>query len=115
MLKDHRWELIGDASPNLDPEQRRNLIFFFKEALHNISRHAAASSVTIRIQTNNHNVVINIADNGCGMPPHHPNGQPRLRTLQQRADSLHGSLEIHSEPANGTHLTLRFPLRLPAK
>jgi signal transduction histidine kinase len=115
MLKDHRWELIGDASPNLDPEQRRNLIFFFKEALHNISRHAAASFVTIRIQADHHNVVINIADNGCGMPPHHPNGQPRLRTLQQRADSLHGSLEIHSGPANGTQLTLRFPLRLPAK
>lgn len=113
MLKDHQWELVGESSPNLDPEQRRNLIFFFKEALHNISRHARASRVSIRFETDASSVVLSISDNGRGLPDPPVAGQPRLRTLEQRAESLHGSLGIESPPGRGTSLTLRFPLKKP--
>ncbi len=113
MLKDHQWELVGESSPNLDPEQRRNLIFFFKEALHNISRHARATRVSIRFETDASSVVVTVSDNGRGLPDPPPAGQPRLRTLEQRAESLHGSLAIDSPPGRGTSLTLRFPLKKP--
>ena len=113
MLKQHDWEFIGDASPNLDPEQRRNLVFFIKEALHNISRHAAATHVTIHFDADDSQVTLQIADNGCGLPPPPADGQPRLRALAQRAESLHGSLAIESEPGHGTTLTLRFMRRKP--
>lgn len=113
MLKDHRWELLGDASPNLDPEQRRNLVFFFKEALHNISRHARAASVEIRFETDGSSAVLRVRDDGRGLPSPSSSGQPRLRTLEQRAESLHGSLEVESAPGKGTALVLRFPLKKP--
>jgi signal transduction histidine kinase len=111
MLKEHQWQFIGEASPSLDPEQRRNLVFFIKEALHNISRHAAAKQVTIHFDADDSQVTLRIADDGCGLPPPSPGGQPRLRALEQRAESLHGSLAVESEPGHGTTLTLRFMLR----
>jgi signal transduction histidine kinase len=113
MLKQQDWKFIGDATPGLDPEQRRNLVFFIKEALHNISRHAAARHVTIHFDADDSQVTLRIADDGCGLPPPPPGGRPRLRALEQRAESLHGSLAVESEPGHGTTLTLRFLLRKP--
>lgn len=110
MLKDHEWKVEGDSSPELDPEQRRNLIFFFKEALHNIFRHAKATRVGIRLEEVDRHLVLAISDNGRGLPAQTIPGAPRLRTLEQRAESLRGHLEISSRPGEGTSLTLRFPL-----
>ncbi|MBN8458011.1 MAG: discoidin domain-containing protein [Verrucomicrobia bacterium] len=115
MLKDHRWQLEGEASPELDPEQRRNLIFYFKEALHNILRHAKAAEVSIRLAADGRDVLLTISDDGVGLPPAPPAGGPRLRTLEQRAESLHGGLEIHTGPGRGTTLILRFPLKTDSK
>jgi len=86
---------------------------FIKEALHNISRHASARHVTIHFDADDSRVTLRIADDGCGLPPPPPGGQPRLRALEQRAESLHGSLAVESEPGHGTTLTLRFLLRKP--
>jgi signal transduction histidine kinase len=111
MLKDHDWRLQGEDSPDLDPEQRRNLVFFFKEALHNIFRHAAATRVEMKLAATHGMLELSIHDNGRGLPPRTPADTPRLRTLEQRAESLHGRLDIESCPGSGTHLTLRFPLK----
>jgi signal transduction histidine kinase len=111
MLVDHEWKLDGEFSPDLDPQQRRNLIFFFKEALHNIFRHAQARNVEVRLAGDERQFVLTISDDGCGLPESSSPEAPRLRTLEQRADSLHGKLDIQSGPGAGTALTLRFPLR----
>lgn len=50
---------------------------------------------------------------GAALPVPPPAGRPRLRALEQRAESLHGSLAIESAPGDGTGLVLRFPLRAP--
>ena len=113
MLKEHTWDFIGDASPNLDPEQRRNLVFFLKEALHNISRHARASHVALSFETADSHATLRISDDGCGLPAAPPSGLPRLRALEQRAESLHGLLTIESSSSTGTSLILRFPLLIP--
>ncbi|MEY3898063.1 MAG: hypothetical protein RLZZ214_3584 [Verrucomicrobiota bacterium] len=113
MLQDHTWEFSGDATPNLDPEQRRNLVFFIKEALHNISRHARASHVKIHFEADASQSILRVSDDGCGLPVPPPAGIPRLRALEQRAESLHGSLAIESASGAGTSLTLRFPLHTP--
>jgi signal transduction histidine kinase len=113
MLKDHTWEFSGDATPNLDPEQRRNLVFFIKEAFHNISRHAHASHVKIHFEADASQALLRVVDNGCGLPDPPTTGVPRLRALEQRAESLHGSLAIESARGDGTSLTLCFPLHKP--
>lgn len=111
MLKDHDWKLQGEFSPDLDPEQRRNFIFFFKEALHNIFRHAQANRVQIRLEGDGGDLLLTVTDDGRGLPEPHQSGTPRLRTLEQRAESLRGRLDIRTAPGQGTTLVLRFPLK----
>lgn len=111
MLKDHQWTIIGDFSPDLNPEQRRNLIFFFKEALHNIFRHAGARNVEIRIDGEERDFLLSVTDDGAGLPRHDSGKPPKLRTLEQRAESLNGRLTVISNPGDGTRLELRFPLK----
>jgi signal transduction histidine kinase len=116
MLRDHRWTFEGGEVPELHLEQRRNLVFFFKEALHNILRHAQATEVEIRFQKKRETLELSIHDNGCGMEPGPSNVGGGLHTLYQRAESLRGDLEVDSRPGGGTRLVLRFsPVSLSAK
>ena len=109
MLRDHRWTFEGGETPGLPLDQRRQLVFFFKEALHNILRHAAASDVAIRLRAGEDGIELSIRDNGRGMEESKANSPLALRTLRQRAASLRGTLGVDSRPGGGTCLVLRFP------
>jgi hypothetical protein len=114
MLRHHRWTFEGGEVPELHLEQRRNLVFFFKEALHNILRHAHASEVGIRFQQKAGALELSIHDNGRGMDL--ASAGDGLHTLHQRAESLRGELEVDSRPGDGTRLVLRFsPVSLSTK
>ena len=116
MLRDHRWTFEGGEVPELHLEQRRNLVFFFKEALHNIQRHAKAGEVDIRFRVEDGRVELSIRDNGRGMEVRPSGGGESLHTLHQRAESLGGRLEVESRPGAGTRLLLRFsPASQPSK
>lgn len=110
MLRDHEWSFEGEESPDMDLEQRKNLVFFFKESLHNILRHANAKSVRIVLEKLPTNFRLTIEDNGGGMVS---SGDPAgsLRTLRQRADRLGGSLSVESDARQGTRLVLIFPIQ----
>ena len=116
MLRDHRWTFEGGEAPELHLEQRRNLVFFFKEALHNILRHARATEVDIRFRAEEGALELSIRDNGRGMGPRQATAGDELHTLHQRAESLRGRLEVETRPGGGTCLVLRFtPVSLSAK
>jgi signal transduction histidine kinase len=105
MLCDHEWTLDADVSPELNPLQRRDLIFFFKEALHNIIQHAHANHVTIRLYQDQELIKLVVADDGCGFEfaP-----EKSLLTLHQRAASLGAVLLVESIKQKGTSLQLTF-------
>lgn len=111
MLREHRWTFEGHAAPEIDLEQRRNLIFYFKESLHNIIRHAEARNVTITMEEADLQLRLTITDDGKGIANPSTDVSGKLHTLRQRADSLHGELLVDSSPESGTRLTLTFPLR----
>jgi signal transduction histidine kinase len=113
MLSKHDWTLGGHPNLELNLEQRRNLIFFFKEALHNIIRHAQATQVTISLALQDSCARLSIEDNGQGLPASEAEGSVQLRTLQQRTDSLGGTLSVTSAHDSGTQLLLLFPLHRP--
>lgn len=115
MLCDHQWTMEGQASPEIDLEQRRNLIFYFKESLHNIIRHAEARHVHILIQETSDELQLLIEDDGCGIQNLSADVTENLHTLRHRADSLRGTLQIESAPDHGTRLRLVFPIRQPFK
>ncbi|MGL4400355.1 MAG: sensor histidine kinase [Luteolibacter sp.] len=88
----------------LDPTTKWNLLLFFKEALNNIIKHAKASAVEIHTRRTGSVLLLEISDNGCGMPE----GSPSCRHLESRAKVLGGQLGVHSRLSEGTRVTLNF-------
>lgn len=111
MLREHHWTFEGHAAPEIDLEQRRNLIFYFKESLHNIIRHAEARNVAIILEESEGRLRLIVTDDGKGIANPSTDVSGKLHTLRQRADSLQGELQVDSSPESGTRLTLTFPLR----
>lgn len=111
MLRGMDWSFSGDDDFELDLERRRNLVFFFKEALHNIVRHSRARHVRILFEVNRNSALLRVADDGIGIASA-PGEKPCLRTLEQRAEALGGSLEVDAPKGGGTTLELTFPTRI---
>ena len=94
-------------------EQRHHVFLAAKEALHNAVRHARAQRVLLRLTLMENGFTLEIADDGCGLPPHllaNPQGaaseQDGLRNLRRRAESAGGELRLESAPHQGTRIIL---------
>ncbi|MEM7601197.1 MAG: histidine kinase [Verrucomicrobiota bacterium] len=115
MLEGVSWTFETDAEPtrvNLDPECRRDLTSYFREALHNVIRHAHASRVEIKYENFKEGFRLVIADDGLGIPSEKLNQASCLRALKYRAERLNATLNIDSEDSFGTRLELLVPVLL---
>jgi len=95
----------------LSPEFKRQLLFGFKEALHNVVRHSGARRAFIRCWLVEGSFWIEIRDDGRGFDPDQVRGGTGLRSLRMRAESLGGELQLESKPGQGTVVRLRLPTR----
>jgi two-component sensor histidine kinase len=95
----------------LAPEVRRHLLMFFKEAVTNIARHAAATAASVRIEVEAGQFRMSIRDNGCGFDPRQPRSGRGLESLRYRTAELHGDLRVDSAPERGTELVLVVRIR----
>jgi len=88
-----------------------------QEALTNITRHAVASSVSIRLECANRQLLLQVQDNGRGITDEEirRHGSLGLLGMKERVVLLGGTLEIKGEPGAGTTLTVRIPLGSPAE
>jgi signal transduction histidine kinase len=110
-----RYELKVDADlgeePDLPLETKQALYRLAQEALHNIVKHARASTVTLRLARQEHEVILEVRDNGRGFDPASPfPGHLGLHSMRERATKLGGALTIESAPGQGTCLCVRVPL-----
>lgn len=113
MLETLKWGFhANEASWQVEfPEEaNRHLFLFFREALHNIMRHAQAANVDVRMETVGSHFKLSITDDGVGIPPEKLVRVATLRALRQRADALGAMLRIESVPLEGTRLELTVPL-----
>ena len=108
----HTVILEGASSAHKLPvDRQRDLILMFKEALHNITRHAAATAVEIRLVQSSARLSVALHDNGCGFDPAAATEGMGLTNLQRRAAKHGGTVRIDSAPAQGTTLTITLPVR----
>lgn len=81
------------------------------EALNNISRHAEAGRVSVRLVSTPEQVRLTVEDDGRGF---HETGVPAdrhgLAGMRERAALLGGGLEVDSAPGGGTRVTATVPL-----
>jgi len=101
----------GAWTVELPDESNRHLFLFFREALHNILRHADATSVGIRVDVDHHALMLEVHDNGTGITNEKLGRPATLRALRQRAEALGARFDVVSTPGEGTLLKLRMPLR----
>jgi len=90
-------------------DRQRDLMLMFKEALHNITRHAAATEVHITLKQTHNDLILTIRDNGHGFDTTAKSTGMGLTNLHRRAAKHQGSTDIASSP-QGTVLTLTLPL-----
>ncbi len=96
---------------DIDSHTATALFRILQEALTNVSRHAAASQVSVTLRSEAGSVVLTVTDNGRGIGAT-PMADPDafgLRGMNERLRSLHGALEIGRAPSGGTRLVARCP------
>ena len=98
------------------PEHAETAIYrIAQEALQNVTKHARAAHVQLRLSVAPGAVVLEISDDGVGFDPATtakrtgPVGYG-LPGMQQRAELLGGQLTADSAPGRGTVLRLRVPI-----
>jgi len=87
-----------------------------QEALTNIVRHARATRVVVSLTDNPEGqLVLEVRDDGIGMPPAARTDSLGLVSMKERAIGCGGRLEIVSEPGGGTIVRARIPVRTSAE
>ncbi len=121
---------IADDLRDLGEIKRLALYRLVQESLTNISRHAQATRVTIRIgrsgpaervssgvgvdaATGVDDVVVTIVDNGKGVDLAAPRAGLGLVGMRERVTALGGHLKLTSRPGAGLEIAASFPLGAP--
>jgi PAS domain S-box-containing protein len=97
----------------LDSSLATAVFRIFQEALTNVTRHANASRVTVDLGLEGSVVVLEVADDGVGLPSAGPRGRSLgLLGMGERARRLGGDCVVRPRDPSGTLVSLRVPLRL---
>jgi two-component system sensor histidine kinase DegS len=111
--------MVTGVPRRLGPEEELVLFRIAQEALVNTRRHSGATRVEVRMDFTSDRVRLAVSDNGCGFSV--PGGidwfvsQQKLGLIgmSERARTLGGSLDIHSEPGRGATVTVEIPSHEP--
>ncbi len=98
---------------NLNLEWRKQILRLFKEAMHNILKHAQnCRNVMFSVKVKNNYLILSLTDDGCGFAGNavRKNGKG-LKNMRERAAALGGKLVIRNCNQNGTSVT--FSGKLP--
>ncbi len=109
-MTEPQWQLVSAVCHGLD-DQTETLYRIAQEALHNVVKHAGASSIQVNIQRTNDVVELSIKDDGRGFQPDRQfPGHLGLKSMRERAAASGGSLVIQSVPGEGTTVRLTVPV-----
>ena len=100
---------------SLSPGLRRTIYRMAQEGLANSARHSGADSARLCLSVTEHEVFMEISDQGCGFDPELAlsHGTDRehfgLRGIQERTWALGGDCEITSKPNAGSRIMITLP------
>src|SRR6185369_743248 len=99
----------------INAEQSTALYRTVQEALTNILRHAKATRVAVTLLVLDHEIILQVSDDGVGIDPSQAK-KPRsmgLLGMRERAAACGGHFDITPADTGGTRVVLRIP-RYPA-
>ncbi len=122
-LRDHAHEVLPPAGLELDFRAdtalaaatvplatRQALYHIYKEALHNIVKHAQAQQVWVRLQLRGRQLELEVRDDGRGLPSAGRPGGQGLPNMRMRTAAVGGTITFDAS-GPGTAVLVRLPLR----
>ena len=103
-------QFSGPVDTATTPEITEALLATLQEALSNVVRHAAATSVEVEVRAGEQ-IELRVRDNGIGLDPDRARGGNGLGNMQRRVEALGGALRICRVEPSGTELVGTVPLR----
>jgi signal transduction histidine kinase len=123
MLAEHS-NVVGrlrcDFRSSRIPEERlpariqHELLRIAQEAISNAIRHGKPTVVTVTLRREPHNLILQIKDNGSGIPttPLVKSEGIGLRSMRERAAQIDAKLVIQTGPSRGTRIIVTVPISL---
>jgi signal transduction histidine kinase len=108
------FEVSGEER-RLKPEVEMAAYRIAQEGLSNVTRHAHASTVNVRLEYIDEGITVTVEDNGAGFqPPEMPSdlaaqGHFGLLGMYERATRLGGHFSVRSTPHDGTRIIAFLP------
>jgi signal transduction histidine kinase len=103
------FRLSGEPR-ELPPLHEAHLLYIGQEALTNTLKYAHASNFTTLLSFSDHEVRLELQDDGCGFAMGEPHDGAGLVGMRERAAKIGGLLEIWSTPAGGTRIAVITPM-----
>lgn len=95
---------------NVDDEKGLILFRVIQEVLNNISRHAAATEIRLKLSDVTNGFEIAVSDNGRGFDPSTLKSEGiGLRNIRDRIKIINGNLDLKSEIGQGTMVKITLP------
>jgi len=101
----------GDFN-SLDNKFNSYIFRITQEGLNNAVKHSGADSIHVQLIRNDENVILVIEDNGKGFLFDNNFGSSGngLNNMKERASLINASLDIETEPNEGTTIRLKIPI-----
>jgi signal transduction histidine kinase len=99
----------GRSPTRLEAEIEGTIYRLVQEALTNTVKHAAAEHVTVEIVEDDHEVTLEVSDDGSGFDPGRQSEGFGLLGMQERTDLVGGTLSVDASPGGGTTVRATVP------
>jgi len=101
----------------LEPEAERQLVRIAQEGVTNALKHGAPKAINVQLRFSSTGVEMDVRDDGSGFdagesgvsPAGKPGAHFGLRGMHERAQTLSGTLQIHSRPGEGVAISVSVP------
>lgn len=99
-----------DSGADTGPLTRVELVRIVQEALNNVRKHAAATTVTVSVGSEANGLRVTVSDDGVGYRVQDQDaGHFGLDIMRERASSIGGSVEVTSKRGQGTTVSVWVP------
>jgi two-component system, NarL family, sensor histidine kinase UhpB len=102
---------IEIAEEGFDVDVSASMYRIIQESVSNALRHGHPKSIELRVVREDTSMLVEVRDDGVGLPPDRDNQGLGLTGMRERVSSLNGELEVASGPGGrGVRVTARLPI-----
>jgi signal transduction histidine kinase len=102
---------VSEGLPELDENASLILYSMLQETINNITSHAQATRILVRLHANERRWIADVIDNGLGFKYNAKSIGEGLKKLHNRARLIGADIRINSQPVIGTRVCVSIPYK----